>query len=500
MSDVTIFRDKLLSLAKQKKLKDIEDIIKSDDFFKSLDKICYVISKLDMQILEKNEVDFNYIQDINLKISRALAKNYFTMYYVNMETGDYVGYSSSDDYKSLNIQENGHDFFNDVKHNIEKVIYPEDKEYMLNNFNKTKVIEKTKNGKAYELVYRLVINKVPRYVCLKALKLTNDDTNIIIGVTNIDEQAKKEIEYKKAIQENATYTNIALALVRNYFLLYYVDMSDGSYIRYRIDTDNQTLTETDRGSDFFADSRKNAKIYLVEEDQEKFINALLNKDKLLKDISNGKTLKLTYQQIIDNVAVYVQLTSLTMTNDSSHVLFAVSNIDDQMRKEQEYSEKLNAEKIIARTDGLTGKLNKYSYNELERKINKNIENGTLDDFSIIVCDLNNLKLVNDTLGHEAGDEYIKDGANLLQKHFKNSSVFRIGGDEFAIIIDNSEFYTRDFLLERLNKENHQNKKLGRVTLAIGMSDFDKKTDTSLAQVFKRADDKMYQYKKEFKGE
>jgi diguanylate cyclase (GGDEF)-like protein len=189
-----------------------------------------------------------------------------------------------------------------------------------------------------------------------------------------------------------------------------------------------------------------------------------------------------------------------MTNDSSHVLFAVSNIDDQMRKEQEYSEKLNAEKIIARTDGLTGKLNKYSYNELERKINKNIENGTIDDFSIIVCDLNNLKLVNDTLGHEAGDEYIKDGANLLQKHFKNSSVFRIGGDEFAIIIDNSEFYIRDFLLERLNKENHQNKKLGRVTLALGMSDFDKETDTSLAQVFKRADDKMYQYKKEFKSE
>ncbi len=78
-------------------------------------------------------------------------------------------------------------------------------------------------------------------------------------------------------------------------------------------------------------------------------------------------------------------------------------------------------------DELTGVKNKNAYKELEQSIQGNMDNG-MDylPYGLIVCDANNLKKINDTMGHAAGDEYIKACAKLLCNIFVHSPVFRVG--------------------------------------------------------------------------
>jgi len=60
--------------------------------------------------------------------------------------------------------------------------------------------------------------------------------------------------------------------------------------------------------------------------------------------------------------------------------------------------------------------------------------GEAPEFGVIGCDVNGLKKINDTLGHKAGDEYICAACKMLCEYFKHSPVFRIGGDEFVVIL------------------------------------------------------------------
>ena len=236
---------------------------------------------------------------------------------------------------------------------------------------------------------------------------------------------------------------------------------------------------------------------IVPEDQERFLG-IVNKENLVNEISKGNIVKVTYRLIIDGKPEFVELSAMKLSSDTSHIILAVTSIDSWKKKEDEYNKKLNQEKLLSRTDGLTNTLNKFAYKEIEKKINKEIKNDSIDEFSVFVFDINNLKTINDTLGHEAGDKYIKSAKRLIKKIFKQDDLYRIGGDEFALILNNSDYYIRDFLYEKINLENQKNKSLNKVTVAVGMADYNKDTDSSLVDVFKKADDRMYEYKKEFK--
>ena len=154
-----------------------------------------------------------------------------------------------------------------------------------------------------------------------------------------------------------------------------------------------------------------------------------------------------------------------------------------------------------RRDELTGTRNKTAFTELEKSVQDNIDKG-IDylPFAIVVCDLNNLKKINDTKGHKAGDEYIKESAKVLCDEFKNSPVYRIGGDEFAIFLRGQDFTKRKDLVDDLHKKviENLNKHEGPV-IAVGMADFDPREDLSVEEIFERADHLMYEDKEELKS-
>ena len=160
----------------------------------------------------------------------------------------------------------------------------------------------------------------------------------------------------------------------------------------------------------------------------------------------------------------------------------------------EFNSAIDSTRNLAYRDPLTGVKNKLAYLEKLKDIEIRMQTKTLKEFGVAVFDLNNLKKVNDTLGHEAGDQYIKDACMFICLHFKYSPVFRIGGDEFVVILEGRDYEEREFLLESFEADIDKSQADGLVVIASGLSIFDPKGDDSYNDVFMRADRKMYERK------
>ena len=168
--------------------------------------------------------------------------------------------------------------------------------------------------------------------------------------------------------------------------------------------------------------------------------------------------------------------------------------------------KLEAEKATSRLfqsmaniDSMTGIRNKHAYSEYERMLNSKIQEGDLGGkLAVLVCDINGLKYVNDTLGHAAGDQLIKDASNLLCEYFDHGAVFRVGGDEFTIILHDKGFERMDEDLAAINRVIEDNITKEKVVVSIGHSVL-REDDKQIKDAFERADQMMYERKQELKA-
>lgn len=153
---------------------------------------------------------------------------------------------------------------------------------------------------------------------------------------------------------------------------------------------------------------------------------------------------------------------------------------------------------LAYTDPLTGVKSKTAYQEEIRRLNDNIEDG-FHQFGIMMFDLNGLKEMNDTYGHDAGDTYIKNACRLICTTYKHSPVFRIGGDEFVAVLRGQDLLNSQNLIKRFYEKMFQISKDAKrpqdtISVAAGMAVFKEETDIDFQSVFKRADSNMYKNK------
>ena len=124
-------------------------------------------------------------------------------------------------------------------------------------------------------------------------------------------------------------------------------------------------------------------------------------------------------------------------------------------------------------------------------------------FGIAVLDINDLKKVNDTYGHILGNELIASASRIISDTFKRSPVFRIGGDEFLVLLQNKDLADKDMLFASFDAAcaatyvDTDNEKFP-VSIAKGFSEFDPATDTQFSDVFERADSEMYKNKRAMK--
>ena len=187
---------------------------------------------------------------------------------------------------------------------------------------------------------------------------------------------------------------------------------------------------------------------------------------------------------------------------------AFVNEDEKEKRREELEKLLQVEEIqeaelgiaqkMAFTDPLTGVKSKNAYLEDIRGIELRIEDKNLSNFALVVFDVNGLKTINDTKGHDEGDKFIQSASALICQTFGHSPVYRIGGDEFVAMLFGEDFNNRTALVESFNKIIDANKESGDVVIACGLDDFRPGEDDSFLRVFERADRKMYERKKQLK--
>ena len=113
--------------------------------------------------------------------------------------------------------------------------------------------------------------------------------------------------------------------------------------------------------------------------------------------------------------------------------------------------------------------------------------------------MNDLKITNDTLGHDAGDKYIQEGCSLICNSFKHSPVYRIGGDEFVVFLSGDDYKNRDKILIEFNQTIDNNLKNGGVIVAFGFADYSTLEEKGFMRLFEHADKKMYECKQDLKA-
>ncbi len=194
-----------------------------------------------------------------------------------------------------------------------------------------------------------------------------------------------------------------------------------------------------------------------------------------------------------NQVLFTLLSVLALAAVLLLMLFKLSR--DKLEEEKEASRTFQD---MARMDSMTGIRNKHAYTEREAAINQQLREHSLQKLAVLVCDVNGLKIVNDTLGHAAGDQLIKDACAMICNYFTHGTPFRIGGDEFAVLLTGKGYDTMPEVLEEINKKIEANIKEKSVVISIGSAVLEP-GDQTLRDVFERADQRMYERKKELKA-
>lgn len=149
----------------------------------------------------------------------------------------------------------------------------------------------------------------------------------------------------------------------------------------------------------------------------------------------------------------------------------------------------------ANVDALTSVRNRGAFTAYVEEMQKNLQAAPENaEFAVGMFDCNDLKTINDTYGHEKGDIFLKTATRVICKVFQHSPVFRIGGDEFAVILQAKDYDRRADLIRQLSEALDAHKHLGIRPLAFGISEFNPDSDIRLQDVFERADKLMYEDK------
>lgn len=332
------------------------------------------------------------------------------------------------------------------------------------------------------LIFQILDPKYPAYAM-----------GLMIGICVIHIFVEADEKKEQEISDH-----IASGLAEDYEAMYYIDIETGEYREFAKSEEYESMNVPVGGHDFYSETIANIDRYVHPDDRE-FARSLYTKETMKKNLEGRRSYSYKYRIMIDGQPRYFRFTVMH-ANDDMHFVLYEKDIDDEIKKEKQHLKALNTEKELARRDELTGIKNKTAYKELEKSVQSNIDNG-LDylPFALVVCDANDLKSINDTEGHVAGDEYIKGCAMLLCDIYDHSPVFRVGGDEFVVFLRGSDYSAREDLMNRLRDQVRENIKAGSgPVLASGMAEYTPETDGFVSEVFDRADKEMYEDKQNLK--
>ena len=310
-----------------------------------------------------------------------------------------------------------------------------------------------------------------------------------------DRRMEQRLAEERALEEHTAFARIS-ALGGEYLSIYIVDPETEHYHEYSANTAYKSFGLPAEGEDFFNLTKALSRSLVYRKDLKRFMHAF-TRENVLSEIERAGLFVLTYRLVIQEKPVYVQLKcAMVEEAEGRRLIVGINDVDAQVKQEQEYEKRLIQAEEKAMIDALTGVKSKYAYMEAEAQLDHQIETQSQPPFAVVVLDVNDLKKVNDTSGHQVGDQYLREACRMICQTFKHSPVFRVGGDEFAVIAQGHDYEHIDQLIRGIEELNRESTRAGGAVVACGMARFT--DDTSVASVFRRADMDMYANKQRLK--
>ncbi len=429
-------------------------------------------------------------------IAQTLAQGYTFLYYVNLDSEEYIEFQTDDVSGVLTETRRGWHFFEQCQIELEQVVYPDDRAIVLDALDRRKLVDKLSRNKTVVVNYRLIQDAGATYVSMRVSRMTDDDRYIIIGVMDVDEQMKQRRAAERMKEERIAYTRLS-ALTGDYLCIYVVVPETGYYREFSASPSYERLVQAKSGDDFFAATQEAAARINHPEDLNRFLSTF-TRENILSEIEHRGIFTLSYRIMMDGAPVYVQLkAAIVQEKEGARLIVGIIDIDAQVRQEEAYVRQLAQARKDVNIDALTGIKNRHAFLEAEERINAQIADQRAPEFAIVILDVNDLKKVNDNDGHKAGDEYLRSACRIICDIFKHSPVFRVGGDEFAVIAQGSDYARIDTLMERVYAQNERAKRGEGIVIACGMARYE--GEASVAPVFERADQNMYDNKSSLKS-
>ncbi|MCR4561940.1 MAG: GGDEF domain-containing protein [Bacilli bacterium] len=223
------------------------------------------------------------------------------------------------------------------------------------------------------------------------------------------------------------------------------------------------------------------------------------------DLSNPNKTHEVFQNT--KIKTYDEIQDLSETiskleSDIHEKIGQLTKTNQDLIKAKEETEKMT---LLANKDSLTGVSSKVAYDNDVAEINEAISKKDDINFGVVMIDLNDLKVINDDYGHMNGDVALIKLSDLITRTFSHSKVYRVGGDEFVVILRNKDYVNSAEMINEFNlrisaiAESNKLSAAEKTIAAIGYSEFNPETDTSVEDVFKRADLAMYERKRIMKN-
>ena len=341
----------------------------------------------------------------------------------------------------------------------------------------------------------------PRHLQTTKLKFIDSSGRTCLLGMCVDITSAEMIRHaeERMEEEQIAYGRIH-ALAGDYLSVHVVDPETDRYREFSSNAGFGTFNLPTEGTDFFNTTRNLSPQFVHPDDLDRYLHAF-TRENVMDEIEHNGIFTLTYRLIVEGEPLYVQLKAARVDEkDGPRIIVGINDIDIQIRQEEAYRQRLAYAQAQATVDALTGIKNKQAYQNAEEKLNRQIAEGTAPAFAVSILDINDLKKVNDTEGHQAGDQLIRDACRIVCTTFRHSPVFRVGGDEFAVISQGSDLEQIGGLVGLIADRNDQALRTGGIVIACGMARFEEGKDTCVASVFERADQMMYDNKTKLKSE